>query len=219
MGSKHYPLSENIYQRLLRRILDGAIPAGARLKEEQLSADLGVSRTPLREALIRLAREGILEQQPRHGCRVRALPENEIAQLMECRTLLETLVVRQWFDRIDRDRVRKLAEQLARIPADAGPDARQALLAADEEMHAIIAAACANRFLAEQLEHLLLQCRPYRVLRCAEAEDWTAVRQERRAIAEAILQDRREEAAAGLAAHFANCLRFYCPEPEGDGKC
>ena len=74
-------LSAPISDRLRQLIAGGELPAGDRLNEVHLAASLGVSRTPLREALTRLVGEGAVTALPRHGFYVRALSAEEVARL------------------------------------------------------------------------------------------------------------------------------------------
>ncbi|MDD5728364.1 MAG: GntR family transcriptional regulator [Victivallales bacterium] len=205
----HCSLSEAVYRKLLRGILDGKYPAGSRLREEQLCRGLGVSRTPVREALIRLAREGILEQQPRCGCIVRQRSLDEFRELLECRQLLECLVLRRWFGNIDRNCLEELRKQLENAQAGDTPEFRNTVLNVDEKLHALILEACSNHFMAEQLRILQLQCRPYRVLRCAESLTPQAIKNERLNIINAILNNQIDKAAQDLAEHFESSIKYY----------
>lgn len=206
---RHYSLSEEVYRKLLRGVLDGKYSAGSRLREEKLCKTLGVSRTPVREALIRLAREGILEQQPRCGCVVRQRSQEEFCELLECRQLLECLVLRQWFKNIDRNSLGKLREQLEGVQAENTPEFRDIVLDVDEKLHKLILNACSNHFMAEQLRMLQLQCRPYRVLRCAESLEPQTIKTERLDVINAVLRNQIDDACRCLAEHFASSLRHY----------
>ncbi|HCE42784.1 MAG TPA: hypothetical protein DET40_04490 [Lentisphaeria bacterium] len=212
MKIQHRSLGEEVYRRLLRLILDGKIPVGKWMREEKLCDELGVSRTPLREALIRLVQEGVLEQQPRRGCIVRQLEQDEIKQMMECRRLLECMVLKEWFNGIDREEIKKLDEKLRVAEETGGETLRINVLEADEKLHEIIVSTCDNHFLVEQVRRLQLLCRPYRVLRCAESEDLVAILAERRRIINAILNNSAEDAVAGLSAHFETSRKYYIDE-------
>jgi DNA-binding GntR family transcriptional regulator len=72
-----------------RAIVTGELPAGSRLTEVELAARLSVSRSPVREALQRLSREGLIELTPRRGAQVARLDPDDVRQLYECRILLE----------------------------------------------------------------------------------------------------------------------------------
>lgn len=209
---KHQSLSEEVYKQLVKQIISGRFPAGSRMREEKICSDLGVSRTPVRESLIRLVREGLLEQQPRRGCIVRELPEKEIADLLECRKLLECLVLRNYFHKLDRDSIVKLKKRLADAEKKGLEKLREELLAVDEELHELIISVCDNRFLAEYVEKLKLQCRPYRVMRCAEEEDIPSILAERSRIIQAILDNDAYAAELGMAEHFDYSRRYYIPD-------
>ena len=87
-------LKEAVYQRLKESIVRGEISPGSKLVETQISQKLGVSRTPLREAISRLGQEGLLEVVPRHGTFVRKQSVNEILESLEIREALEGLAAR-----------------------------------------------------------------------------------------------------------------------------
>ena len=87
-------LKEAVYQRLKESIIRGEISPGSKLVETQISQKLGVSRTPLREAISRLGQEGLLEVVPRHGTFVRKQSVNEILESLEIREALEGLAAR-----------------------------------------------------------------------------------------------------------------------------
>ena len=87
-------LSDTVATRLRHLIVDGQLAAGQRINEVHLSQQLGVSRTPLREALARLAQEGALRSVPRIGYFVRPLDIDEFEQLYDIRPLLDPEALR-----------------------------------------------------------------------------------------------------------------------------
>lgn len=87
-------LKEAVYQRLKESVIRGEIAPGSKLVETQISSELGVSRTPLREAISRLGQEGLLEVVPRRGTFVRKHSRNEILESLEIRETLEGLAAR-----------------------------------------------------------------------------------------------------------------------------
>jgi Transcriptional regulators len=82
-------LSADVHQDLLKRIIKGEIEPGRRLKDSELAEELGVSRTPVREALLRLEREGFISSQKHLGFTVKRLQESEIQELYPLVRLLE----------------------------------------------------------------------------------------------------------------------------------
>ena len=89
---EHLSLAEQVYHRLLDQIINGKLAEGAKLSEELICRNLGVSRTPAREALMMLDRDKLIDRIPRRGCFVRKFDHKEIIELFECRRLLECMV-------------------------------------------------------------------------------------------------------------------------------
>lgn len=83
------PASERAYRRLKRLILDNEIAAGSQMLELEAAARLGMSRTPVREAMVRLEQEGMVELRPRHGMRVLPISPDAMAEIYEILTALE----------------------------------------------------------------------------------------------------------------------------------
>ena len=104
------PLREAVYARVVQLVNDGFFPPGAQLTEAQISRALGVSRTPVREALLRLASEGVLDSVLAKGFTVRPLALQEARELYPILWTLEALAVRS----IDAPKAGVL-RQLARI--------------------------------------------------------------------------------------------------------
>ncbi|MDQ7820937.1 MAG: GntR family transcriptional regulator [Armatimonadota bacterium] len=106
------PLQELAYSRLRADITNGALPPGASLREEELSRHLGVSRTPLREALRRLAEEGLVEVSPYRGARVVRLNTDQLEELFEAREALEGMAARLAAVRMPLSRIRQIHQRL-----------------------------------------------------------------------------------------------------------
>ena len=83
--------SEFAYRELRRRILDNELPAGIQMLELEIADALGVSRTPAREAMVRLARDGLVEIRPRHGMRVLPVSADDMREIYEILTALEPM--------------------------------------------------------------------------------------------------------------------------------
>ena len=88
-------LERRVYERLREDIASGFLRPGDQLVEARLASDLGVSKTPVREALIRLERDGLVEIEPYRGARVLELSQNDVRETLELRELLECHVARQ----------------------------------------------------------------------------------------------------------------------------
>jgi len=202
-------LADEVYNALLGKIMRGELPQGSRLCEERLCESLGVSRTPLREAMIRLVREGALEKRHNYGCVVRKRELKDLEELMQARSLMERLALREWFGSLDRGRLEEVSEELRQAESFPDEELRERVLRADEAMHSLILASCGNRFVADQIKSLQALCAPYRVHRCAESPDVNSMLAERRAVLDAMLAGNLEGAVAALGRHFECAFKHY----------
>jgi DNA-binding GntR family transcriptional regulator len=96
-------------------IIDGRLGPGARLKEEELARELGMSRTPVREALLLLQSEGLVESIPRRGATVRSYAVDDLDDMYQLRAVLEGYAARRAATRISADVVALLEESCARF--------------------------------------------------------------------------------------------------------
>jgi DNA-binding GntR family transcriptional regulator len=83
------PQGQTAYRRLLDDIRNGALLPGARLRETELAERLGISRTPVREAIRQLEADGLVTHLPRQGATIRSLDHGEVIELYEMRAVLE----------------------------------------------------------------------------------------------------------------------------------
>jgi DNA-binding GntR family transcriptional regulator len=122
------PLTRNASSaatELIRQaIIDGRLPPGRRLKEEVLARELGISRTPVREALLMLQAEGLVDAAPNRGAAVRAHSVEDLDDLYQLRALLEGYSTRRAASRLPDEAIRTLRESCERFDAllDDGAD-------------------------------------------------------------------------------------------------
>lgn len=117
---------EFVCRTLRAAVLDGTLPGGARLVQADLAQQLGVSTTPVREALRDLATEGLVVLDPHRGALVRALDIDEVRELYDLRMTLEPMMVRRVMSTITADRLDRAAELQRRMeePSDSSEWAR-----------------------------------------------------------------------------------------------
>ncbi len=141
---------ERAYAELKRRILQNEAPPGSQYLESALAESLGVSRTPVREAAIRLAKEGLVEIRPRHGILVLPLSARDMAEIYELLTELESLAARRVAALKPGPRelaeLEQATEEMARALKD---DDLEGWAAADARFHDGLVALCGNRRLQE----------------------------------------------------------------------
>lgn len=107
--------TEMAHARLRRAILRGELAAGSELKQGRLGVELGIGRTPLREALRLLEREGLVEARPQRRARVANFSVEDLEQLYAMRVELETLAIRFTVPRLSEEELRVLGENLSHM--------------------------------------------------------------------------------------------------------
>ncbi len=198
-------LGDRVVHQLLDHLLSGQITPGSRLREVELAARLGVSRTPVREALARLARDGLVELLPNRGAIVRQLGADELRHIYQLREALEGLAAELACERCTPD---DLARLQALFDATAARDANFAAACrrVDQELHRLIAARSGNPVLAQEIRrfHDLVQLVRERVDDVSGALDQALA--EHRAILTALERRRPAEARAAMTAHIRRAL-------------
>ena len=145
------PQGQSAYRRLLEDIRAGTLLPGARLRETELADRLGISRTPVREAIRQLEADGLVTHLPRQGATIRSLDHAEVVELYEMRAVLEgtaaRLAARAASD-IELAELAALNAELAATPA--GPQAREV----NRQFHRSLLDAARNRFLLKSMSAL-----------------------------------------------------------------
>ncbi len=150
------------YQEIRRRILDNEYPPAHQVLEQDLAADLGMSRTPMREALVRLQNEHFIQLIPRHGMRVVPLSLEDLRDTYEVLTALElTAIERLVRANPDRRTLAPLDRALDDMDAALRQRDRDAWAKADERFHRTLIDLCGNRRLAA-VAYTLVGSRPSR---------------------------------------------------------
>jgi DNA-binding GntR family transcriptional regulator len=147
LGARHQPLRQVVTDALRKAILSKRLKPGERLVEEQLAADLGVSRNPVREALRVLESEGLVEISPRRGASVTNVSEEEAQEIVEVRAALEGLCARLAARRCSPALKADIEKVLDRGESAAAADDSPALARIHSQVHALMARAGHNRHL------------------------------------------------------------------------
>lgn len=148
-------LTDTAYDAIKRDILECQLLPGTEVTERELAARYGIGKAPLREALVRLGQEGLLQSIPRSGYRITAVTIQDVQDIFALRLLLEPVAARQAAGRIDEKLLTQLNE-LCKAGYQPGDRASEsAFLRANRQLHVTIAVASGNRRLARVLEQLL----------------------------------------------------------------
>jgi DNA-binding GntR family transcriptional regulator len=145
-------LADTVLAELRSRIVEGDFDLGAPLSERQLSESLGVSKTPVREALAHLRLEGLVRIYPQRGAFVFTLSAREVMALCELRQTLEAAAMRLAFDRRRSDLVVALSGVVADMEAARGTGDMRRYLAADTAYHRVLFTCCESALIAEAYE-------------------------------------------------------------------
>jgi DNA-binding GntR family transcriptional regulator len=145
------PLGEQVYLQLLHRIERGELPTGTKLRDTTIAAELGVSRTPVREAMVRLAREGVLSAEPGRGFRLTPLSAAEVREIGSILAALEPLALDQSVEPAAEQLIR-LGEVVRRLEQTRGDIA--ACVELDDRFHRVLLEGCPNRRLLRLVDTL-----------------------------------------------------------------
>lgn len=193
--------SESLRDALEEMIAVGELAPGAHLDETELAVRFGVSRTPIREALIQLASEGVVEIRPRRGAVVAQASPARLVEMFEVMAELEAMCARLAARRMTAaDHVGLTqAHEACRASRDAGdPDA---YYRGNEAFHRFLYTAGRNQFLAEEAERLHRRLRPYRRLQLRVRDRVATSYSEHEAIVQALRAGDAEESARLARAH------------------
>ena len=155
-------LWERVHAHMREEILTNRLPAGTELQETALAAELGVSRGPLREAIGRLAAEGLVVVRPRRGAIVRALTKEEFLEAYQVREALEVMAARLAAVRLGADELARLEELTGAMDGHADRDEVDAFFEANAAFHSALVDASGNGRLRELYGQLLGQMNRYR---------------------------------------------------------
>lgn len=194
-------LAESVYLGIKQNIFDFRLLPGDRFTENEIATRLHVSRTPVREALYRLEREGYLQVQFRSGWNVRELDFRQFDDLYDLRIALETASVRTLCDRIEEPSLNELKSIWLVAPKQRLRDGEQ-VCSLDEAFHATLVAATGNREMARCHQEVTERIRLLRRLDFTEEGRITATYQEHAQILRAILQRRADRAIDLLRNHI-----------------
>ena len=194
-------LAEQVYEIIRGQIMAMELPPGTRLKDSELAETLGISNTPVREALRRLEEAELVETEPRRGTFVKQLTPHEVEGLYEVREALEVLAVRLAASRAS-DALLAEIEEAALLHINAVQrGAVDEFLEYDRHFHGLIAQASANPVLASTLSSLADRIHIVRRMDLGRRQDEMSG-QEHLEIAEALLRRDASEASRRMENHI-----------------
>ena len=196
----YQPLREVVCEALRDAIRKGILEPGERLMEVQLADELGISRTPVREAIRKLEQEGYVIMMPRRGTYIADLSIRDINEVFEIRTSLESLASGLAAERITEDELEKLQRLLVQIGTHIKSGDMESIVRTDTEFHDLLYQASRNTRLVGIISNLREQLTRFRTTSMSFPGRLKATLEEHRNIVEAIAQG-DEKAARKAAEH------------------
>ena len=197
-------LQEEVAVRIRQLIEDGILLPGSRIPERQLCEQLGISRTPLREAFRVLAAAGVLEVQPRRGATVKRLQPDEIDHMFEVLETLEGSAGELACERISDQALADIEELHRKMMSFYGRRQQRGFFAINQEIHERIVKAAANPILTRTYEGLSGQIRRIRYLAKSTDAQWAIAAKEHGAIMKALQARNKRALATLLREHLRN---------------
>lgn len=200
----YLPLRDVVFMSLREAILKGDLKPGERLLELQLADKLGVSRTPIREAIRMLEQEGLAVTIPRRGAEVAKMTLKDMEDVLEIREALDELAVKIACVKISEEQFDMLIEKKLAFEASTQTREVKKIAEADVSFHDVIYEATGNPKLVSMLNHLREQVYRYRVEYIKNVKNHPVLIAEHEAIVEAIRERDVEKAALAMQVHVKN---------------
>ncbi|EHQ87299.1 transcriptional regulator [Desulfosporosinus youngiae DSM 17734] len=195
------PLREIVFESMREAILSGVLEPGERLMEIQLAEEMGVSRTPVREAIRKLELENFVVMIPRKGAYVAGVSSKDVADVFEIRSALEGLAAGLAAERITEDELEQM-ERVLFYRANEGEMDLEQIVKTDTDFHALVYSASRNERLIQILANLREQIQRFRATSLAVPGRNKLALEEHRMIVEALRRHDSEEAQALAMAHI-----------------
>jgi len=202
----YQPLRDVVFEYLRSAILNGDLKPKERLMEVQLAEQLGVSRTPIREAIRKLELEGLVVMIPRRGAYVGDISVKDILDVLEVREVLEGLAASLAAERMQKDELQSLRQVTEEFRKVFEEQNTQGMVEKDNEFHDKIFQATRNQKLLHIAHGLHEQVQRFRIMYFSEYNTSKTLAEEHQAILEAI-EKRDRKKARELAQYHVQMLR------------
>ena len=198
------PLRDVVFNTLRQAILRGELKPGERLMEIQLANKLGVSRTPIREAIRKLELEGLVLMIPRKGAEVAEITEKNMLDVLEVRRALEELAVKLACERITEEEIQELKDAADAFQKILSAKDITKIAEADEAFHDVIFKSTGNDRLIQLLNSLREQMYRSRLEYLKREEYHPQLLEEHQQIIDRITRKDQSEAAELIDRHIGN---------------
>lgn len=206
MAEDNYSLGSRVFHKIREGILSGKYAANEELKEKNIGDELGVSRTPVREALRQLELEGLVSIIPNKGAYVVGLSKKDIRDIYEMRSLLEGLCAKWAAVNVTEEQLNELEENIFLSEFHAGKQNWEQMVELDNRFHEILYLASGSK----ELKHILTDYHQYvqrvRKVTLAEAKRVQESTEEHKVIVEALKKHDPEKAEEAATIHIWNTV-------------
>lgn len=199
-------LALNAYEQILQMVLSGEAAHGQMINERRLAEMLGISRTPVRDALLMLEAEGLLVRQGTRGLQIRQMRIEEYMDALHIRQILEPEVARLAQGRISREDLQAIRDQLVELvdskPSTGERPDREKVRAVDDLLHGSLAKAAGNPQLADIIRTVRRRTQIFDLRSIPQRFDETCA--EHLAIIDALLEGDAQKASEAMRNHLDN---------------
>lgn len=212
------PLRDVVFESIRGAILSGTIKPGERLMEVQMAEKLGVSRTPIREAIRKLELEGLVIMVPRKGVYVADLSVKDITDVLEIRAALEGLAASLAASRVKKEDVDSIEKAVREFDEAIKGEDFELIVEKDMQFHASIFEATNNEKLIALTNNLREQIQRFRVMMLKNSSKLNDMSSEHREIADAICNKNMEKAQELASSHIVQAEYHILKMVENSGE-
>lgn len=209
---EHKPLREKVYERLKRQLLTGRIKPGMRMMEIELAKDLGVSRTPVREAIRQLEKEGLVRITPGRGTYASEVSVEDIINTLTVREDLDALAAELAAEHMNQAEEKKLLELTDKYAKAIKKGDMDTMIHADEAFHRRIAKISGNKTLAALAKTVQDKVQRFRYLYYEDLKNYQNMPAEHREIIDALMSGDKKIARRVTDAHVKRLRDFVIKE-------
>lgn len=206
------PLRDRIAASIRNAIIDGRMLPGSRLTEQDLVAMLGVSRTPLREALLLLDSEGFINVLPRKGAVVSAITKEDVEEIYGAKSILEAAAAKLACDKITFETIEALSELTDEMEAAINVERKdyRTLLNLNSEFHQMLSDTGGNKRISQFIRNLRSQTLRYNYIYLSHRSAIETSISDHRHMIEALKHRDKERIAQLIQDHNASACRSLC---------
>jgi DNA-binding GntR family transcriptional regulator len=208
-------LAEQVYKELHWAVITGKIPSGTRLVESVLAEQMGVSRTPVREALQKLVSDGSVYAIPRAGYIVEDMSERDVVDLFMARAAVERIIVRLAAERITPDELNRLEANLKEMTKLLKGPLTNEMIDLDTEFHQLLSRAARSKTLYELNQLLIRRTLRFRVFCLRVPEIAKVTRDGHELIVKALKSNDPKKAEEAILSHLEDTKRTVATYVEG----